>query len=122
MVQVHVDGFAVKFVDRAEALKMIGSDNDRLRNYEIEYRLELEYDGRWVVSEWCPFDGRFCRLDEFVSYPHPPMNGELPKPPATDIPWNEFDPKQVPTQKQMDERSGTEGVRLALLKSWRDAR
>jgi hypothetical protein len=48
----------------------------RLRNYEYEYRLAEEFGGRWVISEWCPFNGRFCALREFVDPPWPPMASE----------------------------------------------
>lgn len=102
---VRVDGYEVKFINRAEALKMIGSENDRLRNYEIEERLALEYDGRWVISEWCPFNGRFCSLGYFVGYPHPPMEGESAQPPETNVPWNEFDPERIPTHEELNKRA-----------------
>lgn len=95
MIAVTVDGEEWKFVDRAQAIKMTGGTHDRYRNYELEERLEAEYDGQWVISEWCPFDGRFCKLADFVPRPHPPMVDEPPRPPDTDVPWNEFDPAKV---------------------------
>jgi hypothetical protein len=86
-----------RFIDRAMGLKMLGRDPDeRLRNYEIEHELDDQYDGKWIVSEWCPFNGRFCNLGKFVPPPHPPMRDEEPKPPATAIPWNEFDVTKIP--------------------------
>jgi hypothetical protein len=87
-----VERNGVKFVSRAMGLKMIGRDPEgsRLRNYEIESRLEDDFDGVWCISEWCPFNGRFCRLSKHVPHPHPPMVGEKPRPPETAIPWNDF--------------------------------
>jgi hypothetical protein len=32
---------------------------DRLRNYELEGRLDDVFGGVHVLSEWCPFDGHF---------------------------------------------------------------
>ena len=49
----------MNFVSRAMAIKMVAG-HDRLRNYEIEDRLEREYDGLWCISELCPFNGVFC--------------------------------------------------------------
>lgn len=58
---------------KEELLAMHEPDWPRLRNYEIEARLEKEFgparteidgviDGLppWVINEYCPFDGRFC--------------------------------------------------------------
>jgi hypothetical protein len=43
---------------------------DRMRNYEIETLLDRtfeaadyeneDFEGRWVISEWCPFNGVHC--------------------------------------------------------------
>ena len=41
----------------------------RLRNYEIEYRLEQALQGTWVVAEWCPFNGTSCAYFEHASLP-----------------------------------------------------
>ena len=46
--------------------------------------------GEWCIAEWCPFNGRYCKLGEHVPTPHPPMSDEQPRPPQTDVPWNEY--------------------------------
>ena len=35
-----------------------------LRNYEFESLLNRVFDGEWVVSEWCPFNGIWCKWIE----------------------------------------------------------
>ena len=34
---------------------------ERMRNYEIEYDLSNIFGGEYVVNEWCPFNGIFCK-------------------------------------------------------------
>lgn len=40
------------------------------RNYEIEQDLERIFGGRWVIHEWCPYDGVFCRWVEHAPEAH----------------------------------------------------
>lgn len=56
-------------VAKAECLKVNIPFRDyaveRLRNYEIEQEL-LEFFGEeHVISEWCPFNGQFCKWEDY---------------------------------------------------------
>jgi hypothetical protein len=93
----EVDGAAVQFVKRADALESLKDVHTvRARNYELEQTLSDVFGGTWVVTDWCPFNGRFCALDRYVPYPHPPLSGVPVKPPVTAVPWNEFDVNKIP--------------------------
>ncbi len=48
---------------------------DRLRNYEMEERLEDHFGGAWCIAEWCPFNGKYCKWDDYASVP---QSGEEP--------------------------------------------
>ncbi len=92
-----------EFISRKAALQSLGKPVDsRLRNYEIEERLAVrcpafnackdEASSHVVVTDWCPFDGRFCALSRYVPYPHPPMSGEDPSElKNTAVPWRSWD-------------------------------
>jgi hypothetical protein len=79
---------AIKFVTRADvqkrcmakwapALKLaeevgmrgrvVLPDWDRLRNYEMEETMQEQFGDHWIVVEWCPFNGIFCRYKEVAS-------------------------------------------------------
>ncbi len=94
------------FISRADAVKRLRYTSDsrhwRLRNYELEHNLELAFGGKWCISEWCPFNGRFCQLQDFVKPPHPPMSGEPRHPPETDIPWRIYSGDLVVVHVQSD--------------------
>lgn len=68
---------------------------DRWRNYEIEDALEQRLGGSWCVTDWCPFNGRYCKVAHYVPLPHPPLKGQEPHAPETAIPWNEWDPSMT---------------------------
>ena len=38
-----------------------------LRNYEMEEEMRDQFGDDWVVVEWCPFNGIFCRYKEVAS-------------------------------------------------------
>ena len=87
------------FVSRAEAHKLLirpGSPAsqrfDSWRNYEIERDLEDKFGEERCVTDWCPYNGRFCKVSSYVPYPHPPLKGALPVPPETDDPWRVWEP------------------------------
>ena len=96
----------MRFVSREEALKLLEDifkghcpccanrhalkGFARWRNYEIERELDSNVvgDGEgWCVTDWCPFDGRHCKVSAYIPYPHPPLRCELPMPPETGDPW-----------------------------------
>lgn len=61
-------------VTRARALRLLRHAGridayrpDRLRNYEIEERLQRAFGRRWVVAEWCPFNGDTCEYRNFAT-------------------------------------------------------
>jgi hypothetical protein len=86
----------VRFISRADAAKKLQALNenlwwDRLRNYEYEERLHEAFGGDWCISEWCPFDGRWCTLRDFLPPPWPPMVGEESSDPNVGVPWRNFD-------------------------------
>jgi hypothetical protein len=58
-------------VTRSRALRLLRrlgfSCMENLRNYEIEERLRRHLGHRWVVAEWCPFDGSTCDFRGFAS-------------------------------------------------------
>jgi hypothetical protein len=99
------------FVTRKSALHMLGLPADsRRRNYEIEEDLAPAYDPSFdactdtdrdwippvIVSDWCPFEGRFCAVAEYVPYPHPPLGGVGPSEAEhTAIPWRSWEPGMV---------------------------
>jgi hypothetical protein len=70
-------------------------DWTRLRNYEMEMDLAEEFGGEWCVTDWCPFNGRFCKVHDYIPWPHPPMSDEGQHPPHTQIPWREWDPSMT---------------------------
>jgi hypothetical protein len=67
------------------------TDMSRRRNYELEEDLEETFGGEWCIAEWCPFNGRFCKVADFIEFPHPPLRGVKPEPPEEGIPWRNFD-------------------------------
>ena len=82
---------AFKLLEQHGVLRHTGRVlTERLRNYELENYLYDSLPGFWTITDWCPFNGRFCKLRDFVPKPHPPMVGEMPAPPETAIPWNVF--------------------------------
>lgn len=95
------------FISRIEAVQKLGYLQNferywRLRNYELEHDLKLRFGGEWCISEWCPFNGRFCQLQEHVEPPHPPLRGVPPQPPETDIPWRVYGGALVDEHVQSD--------------------
>ncbi len=56
---------AIRVAERVK-LPFDTPDWDRLRNYEIENRMTGQFGGRWVVSEWCPFNGIHCRWADYA--------------------------------------------------------
>lgn len=99
-----IGGREFRFVTREEAFKRVLPDKPhrslQARNYELERDLDGLFGGNWVVTDWCPYDGRFSVLSHFVPYPHPPMVREELKPPETGRPWNEFDFAQIPPETE----------------------
>lgn len=81
------DDIGVRFVSREEAkarlldrwdpairmAKVTGlpyrlPDWDSLRNYELEGYLEDNFEPyKWVIIEWCPYDGLFCTYRKYAS-------------------------------------------------------
>lgn len=57
---------AVKFASREEAIDMLIFVSDRWRNYELEDRIALGWEDKWVISEFCPFNGIYCRWREYA--------------------------------------------------------
>lgn len=58
-----------KWAKAKAAMEEVGLDFDEprwdaLRNYELERMMEYHFGGEWVIAEWCPFDGIFCRYKE----------------------------------------------------------
>lgn len=100
----------MNFVTRADAFKMLRDaykshcdccvnkhafdnvENSVWRNYEIERKLEITFGGKWCVTDWCPCNGRFCQVADYVPYPHPPAWNRNPEPPETNVPWNDWQP------------------------------
>lgn len=39
---------------------------ERCRNYELETDMSEWFGGEWVISEWCPFDGVYCRWPRHI--------------------------------------------------------
>lgn len=75
----YVEGGVVIFLTRAEGLEKMRKlvykhSTNRLRNYEMENDLEQATGVAHVISEWCPFNGRFCTLAQPVPFPHPPIS------------------------------------------------
>lgn len=60
-----------------------------------------EFGGEWCITDWCPFNGRFCKLRDFVPYPHPPLADDPPRPPETAVPWREWEPYMVEPRKEL---------------------
>ncbi len=69
----------IKLVSREEASKAIGREYpNRIRNYELEgYLVELHEQSlvhgntekiKYVISEWCPFNGIFCSYFEHATF------------------------------------------------------
>jgi len=88
---------SVRFISRRDAMDQWldmdgrgGGPDDTLRNYEIEEGLHEITGDEWIVTDWCPFDGRFCNIDDFVPYPHPPVRGHRPSD-ETGVPWRSWD-------------------------------
>lgn len=91
-----------EFISRTDAesvLKFVGIDTTRfhrLRNYEIEWRLAELFGGAYVITDWCPFNSRFCEVGHYVPYPHPPDAGESmehsPYARMIRVPWNSWRP------------------------------
>lgn len=55
-------------MSRATATKLLRLDPiwaSRLRNYEFEDRLAKRFGHEWVISEWCPFNGVWCKWVEY---------------------------------------------------------
>lgn len=44
-----------------QLLDATAPDFTRWRNYEIESALIKEFGDDWIVAEWCPFNGVYCR-------------------------------------------------------------
>lgn len=40
---------------------------DWLKNYEMEMLMKDHFGDDWIVVEWCPFDGIFCRYRRVAS-------------------------------------------------------
>lgn len=70
----------VEFISRKDAhvLLDIKEEYIRLRNYELEYRLSVATGDEWVITDWCPFNGRYCRVAMYIPLPHPAMYGKIP--------------------------------------------
>jgi len=77
-------------------------DMTRRRNYELEAELNRLFGGDWCIAEWCPYNGRFCTMADFVEPPHPPLRGVTPDGKQTDIPWREFDGRLTDTYRPTD--------------------
>jgi hypothetical protein len=75
---------------REELLEMSEPTWERRRNYEFEDDLREAFGTDHVIAEWCPFNGRFCALRDYVEAPHPPMVDE-PERPGVGVPWRTFD-------------------------------
>jgi len=77
---------AVKFIKRADVedrlvekwLEAINLANEvrlpyrlprwsTLRNYEMEQMMQDHFGDNWIVVEWCPFNGIFCRYQKVAS-------------------------------------------------------
>lgn len=67
-------------------------ENSVWRNYEIERKLEAVFGMDWCVTDWCPFNGRFCKVADYVPYPHPSGVNEPCKPPEVASVFNVWQP------------------------------
>lgn len=85
----------LKTLTRLQLLATCEPRWERLRNYEYEEILTA-LGGDWCISEWCPFDGRHCKLQLYVPYPHPPMKREPVDPPRVNEPWNDYTGPEYP--------------------------
>lgn len=97
------------FISRRSALQLLYGDEwterTRMRNYEIEDALRANGHGDQVcISEWCPYDGRFCTLRDHVAPPHPPCTYESPpyQDDSIGVPWNVFGGGQVSRHVRSD--------------------
>ncbi len=98
-----IGGREFSFISREDAFAQVlpkrpHRSYPQARNYELERDLQEILGGDWVVTDWCPYNGRFSTLAAFVPYPHPPMVREPLKPPETGRPWNEFDFDKIPPE------------------------
>lgn len=82
---------------REELLEMSEPTWERRRNYEFEDDLRKAFGTNHVISEWCPFNGRFCSLKDYVDFPHPPQSDEPDRLPAVGRPWRNFDGSMTET-------------------------
>lgn len=97
-----------KFISRRAGLVLLYGDRwaerTRMRNYEIEGYLRDQYGGQVCISEWCPYDGRFCTLRDHIAAPHPPCSYESPPyhSATVGVPWNVFGGGQVSMHVRSD--------------------
>jgi hypothetical protein len=61
----------MNLLTREEAKERLQLDTSatwpRLRNYEIEDRLSHRFGGVWIITEWCPLNGVYCRYMSVAS-------------------------------------------------------
>lgn len=54
-------------ISRIDAAKELGIDPDRVRNYELEQDLQDRFDREYVITEWCPNNGVYCKWIHYCS-------------------------------------------------------
>lgn len=76
------EGKPVRAVARQDALDALTRSDryDRLRNYEIERKLEDLFGGDWVVWEACPWKGEYCAWGRATGR-RPPISDPTESPP-----------------------------------------
>jgi len=42
------------------------SDWERYRNYEMEYHLDDMLDGKWIIGEFCPYNGKYSAYGDWL--------------------------------------------------------
>jgi hypothetical protein len=56
----------IQLISRSDAETKLGGNVRQLRNYEMELRLEEVTGQKFVISEWCPFNGVWCAWAEHM--------------------------------------------------------
>ena len=54
-------------MSKQELLNQIYPNFFGMHNYELERILKETFGKEWVVDEYCPYDGKYCKFGEHLS-------------------------------------------------------